>query len=229
LQFLSETGIVGLLLAGGAAAAAWVGVVRGVRRLEGDERAAALALAIGALGFALHSLIDFNWDFVAVCAPLFVSVGVLLARGVVAGAPRRTLAPIPAAVALAAAFSLLTPWFAQRDTDSALAALEAGRPAQAAARAHDASSLNPLALDPLFVEAAAAEQLGDFDAARSLYVKAIERQPLNWRGWYELGAYDASLGNDEAAVRPLRRAAELDPHGTLAQALLQKVLGRAGP
>ncbi len=225
LQFLSETGIVGFLLAAGAAVAAGVGVVRGVRRREGDERAAALTLALGALGFALHSLVDFDWDFVAVCAPFLISVGVVLGRGAVAGTRRPVLAPIPAAVALAAAFSLLTPWFAQRATDSALAALEGGRPAQAAERAHDARSLNPFALDPVFLEAAAAEQLGDFAAARSLYVKAIDRQPLNWRAWYELGAFEAGLGNDQAAVRPLRRAAELDPQGTLAPALLRQVGG----
>ena len=196
-----------------------------MRRREGDERAAALTLALGALGFALHSLVDFDWDFLAVCAPFLISVGVVLGRGAVAGTRRPALAPIPAVVVLAAAFSLLTPWFAQRATDSSLAALEAGRPAQAAARAHDARSLNPFALDPVFLEAAATEQLGDFAAARSLYVKAIDRQPLNWRAWYELGAFEAGLGNDQAAVRPLRRAVELDPQGTLAPALLRQVGG----
>ena len=224
LQFLSETGIVGALLAAGSLAAAGIGIVRRVRRLGGEERPVALALALGALGFVLHALLDFDWDFVAVCAPFLVSVGVLLGSGAPLVRERRwALAPLPAALAVVVAFSLLTPWFAQRSTDSALASLEAGRPAQAARRAHDARSLNPLALEPLFVEAAAAEQLGDLGAARDLYVKAVDLQPLNWMAWYELGAFWVSVKNHEAAVAPLERAVELDPHGTLAPALLQQV------
>ena len=227
LQFLSETGIVGALLAAGSLAAAGIGIVRRVRGLGGEERAAALALALGVLGFVLHGLLDFDWDFVAVCAPFLVSVGVLLGSGAPLVRERRwALAPLPAALAVVVAFSLLTPWFAQRSTDSALASLEAGRPAQAARRAHDARSLNPLALEPLFVEAAAAEQLGDLGAARDLYVKAVDLQPLNWMAWYELGAFWVSVKNHEAAVAPLERAVELDPHGTLAPALLQQVRSR---
>jgi O-antigen ligase len=227
LQFLSETGIVGALLAAGSLAAAGIGIVRRVRRLGGEERPVALALALGALGFVLHALLDFDWDFVAVCAPFLVSVGVLLGSGAPLVRERRwALAPLPAALAVVVAFSLLTPWFAQRSTDSALASLEAGRPAQAARRAHDARSLNPLALEPLFVEAAAAEQLGDLGAARDLYVKAVDLQPLNWMAWYELGAFWVSVKNHEAAVAPLERAVELDPHGTLAPALLQQVRSR---
>ena len=226
LQLLSETGIVGALLAAGSLGAAGVGVVRRVRRLDREEREAGLALALGALAFVLHALVDFDWDFVSVCAPFLLSVGVLLGGGAVRSERHWALAPLPAAAAVAVAFSLLTPWFAQRSTDSALAALEAGRPAQAAARAHHARSLNPLALEPIFVEAAAAEQLGDVGAARSLYVKAVDLQPLNWSAWYELGAFEVSVRNDTAAAAPLRRAVELDPHGTLAPALLQQVESR---
>ena len=228
LQFMAETGIVGFLLALGSVAAATLGVVRVVRRLRGQERAAAVALSVSALAYVLHSLVDFDWDFVAVSAPFLVTVGVLLG-GKTAVAERRTVyAPLPAIVASAVAFSLLLPWFAQRSTDSALTALEAGRPARAAADAHHARSLNPLATEPLFVEAGAAEQLGDFAAARALYTKAVELQPLNWRPWYELGSFEVSIGDDRGAVAPLRRAVELDRHGNLAPPLLQQVEARLG-
>jgi O-antigen ligase len=223
LQFLSETGIVGLLLAVGSVLAAAAVVVRQARGSP-----AALALALGALAYVLHSVVDFDWDFVAVTAPFLLSVGVLLGGEVVRRARTWTLAPIPAALALAVAYSLLSPWFSLRDSDSALAALEAGRPAQAVGHARDARTLNPFALEPLFLEAGAAEQLGDLGAARSLYVKAIDLQPLNWRPWYELGSFEFDLLRYSAAVPPLQRAVELDPYGTLAPGLLQLARQRAG-
>jgi O-antigen ligase len=217
LQFLSETGVVGFLLATGSVLAAAIGVARRAR-----ESPAALAVAVGALAYVLHSVVDFDWDFVAVSGPFLLSVGVLLGSGSVRTERRWAFAPVPAALALAVAYSLLAPWFALRASDSALAALEAGRPAQAIGHAKDARSLNPFSLEPLFLEAGAAEQLGDLPAARSLYVKAIELQPLNWRPWYELGSFEYDLQNYRAAVPTLRRAVELDRFGTLAPGLLQQ-------
>jgi tetratricopeptide (TPR) repeat protein len=228
LQFMTETGIVGLLLAMGSVGAATFGVVRVVRRLEGPERAAAVALAVSSLAYLLHSLVDFDWDFVAVSAPLFVTVGALLGGRIVPGERRAVFAPLPAVVAIAVAFSLLMPWFAQRSTDSAVAALEAGRPARAVADARHARSLNPLAVEPLFVEAGAAQELDDLLTARALYTRAVELQPLNWRPWYELGSFEVSVGDYRGAVAPLRRAVELDRHGTLAPSLLQQVETRLG-
>src|SRR5437763_1952402 len=228
LQFLSETGVVGFLLALGSVVAAGMGVTRVYRGLAGEERAVAAALIVGALAFLLHALVDFDWDFVAVCAPFFVTVGVLLGGGRTVPAARSwTLAPIPFALVFAVAYSLLTPWFAGRETDSALTALQAGRPAVAARDAHRAGSLDPLAIDPPLFEAAAAEQLGDFAAARALYVKAIDRQPLNWRPWYELGRFELGLGNYRAALGPLQRAVLLDRFG-LAPPLLKQVEAKLG-
>jgi hypothetical protein len=228
LQFLSETGIVGVLLALGSAAAAGVGVVRALRRLEGPERVAGAALAVAALAYVLHSLVDFDWDFVGVSAPFFLTVGVLLGGGVARMERRPFVAPVPVALAIAVALSLLAPWFAQRATDSALSAIEGGRPVQAFSHARDARSLNPLALDPLFVEAAAEEQLANYGAARRLYVRAVRLQPLNWRPWYELGSFEFGRKRYEAALAPVLRAVELDRYGSLAPALLKQVEARGG-
>jgi hypothetical protein len=223
LQFLSETGLVGFLLAVGSVSAAAVGVVR---RVRGSP--AALAVGIGALAYVLHSVVDFDWDFVAVTGPFMLSVGVLLGSGFARRERRLTLAPVPAALALAVAYSLLAPWFAARASDSALAALEAGRPAKAVGEARDARSLNPFSLEPLFLEAGTAEQLGDLSAARALYVKAIELQPLNWRPWYELGSFEFDLQNYGAAVPALERAVQLDRFGSLAPPLLKQAKAKLG-
>jgi hypothetical protein len=228
LQFLSETGLVGFFLVLVAIGAAAVGVARRLRGLRGGERAAATALAVLAVAYVVHSLVDFDWDFVAVSAPFLLSAGALLGGPVVRDEPRLAWTPMPAAVAAAVALSLLTPWFAQRSTDSARAAIADGRPIVAYRDARDARSLNPLALDPLLVQAAALEQLGDFQGARSLYVDGVKLQPLNWRPWYELGRFEEGQQNWPRAIRPLERSVELDPLNPLPAAELQQARSHLG-
>jgi hypothetical protein len=207
LQFLSETGLVGLFLALAAVVAAAVGVARRVRGRD----PAVVALAVLAVAYVLHSLVDFDWDFVAVTAPCLLSVGALLGGPLVRDEPRVSWSPLPAVAALAVALSLLTPWFAERSTDSARAALADGRPRVAYRDARDARSLNPLALDPLLVQAKALDQLSDAQGARQLYIDAVELQPLNWRPWTELGTFEAGRQDYTRAVKSLERAVELDP------------------
>ena len=227
LQFLSETGIVGLLLFLGFLAAAALGVVRAVRRLAGIEQAAAVALSVLAFACLLHWLVDFDWDFVAVSAPFFMTIGVLLGGGVVRDEPRPWLAPLPVVAALAIALSLLTPWFAKRDTDAAISALADGRPLEAYRDAGDARSLNPLALEPLFWQAQALVQLGDFQGARRLYIEGVKLQPLNWKAWYYLGKFESGQQDYGRATPALKRAVELDPQGSQAQEELAAVMQHA--
>jgi tetratricopeptide (TPR) repeat protein len=228
LQFLSETGIVGFLLALGSVAAAGLGILRAVRRLEGPDRMAGVALAVVALAYLLHSVLDFDWDFVAVSAPLFLTVGVLLGGGKARSEARVFLAPLPAVLAIAVALSLLTPWFATRASNSAEAAIEDGRPVQGLRDARDARSLNPLALQPVLVQAIAEEQLGNVAAANRLYLHAIELQPLNWRAWLELGRFQFDRQQYEDAVRSLQRATELDEYNSLPSALLAQAQAELG-
>ncbi len=215
LQFLAETGIVGflVLLLGIGAAAAGV-----VKRLRAGPDPPALALAVLCVAYVLHSLVDFDWDFVAVTAPFLLTLGALLGGPAVRDEPRVVWSPLPAVVAAAFALSLLTPWFAQRDTDSAQAAIFDGRPLVALRHARDARSLNPLALDPLLAEAAALEQLGAVQEARSVYIDAVDLQPLNWRAWFELGRFEEGQQDRGRALPALRRAVDLDPQNPLTQA-----------
>ncbi len=228
LQFLSETGLVGFFFAVASIAAASVGVVKRLRGLRGEERAAATALAVLAAAYVVHSLVDFDWDFVAVSAPFFLSVGALLGGPLVRDEPRLAWSPVPAAAAVAVALSLLTPWFAQRATDSARAAIAAGRPLQAYRDARDARSLNPLALDPLLAQAAALEQLGEFQGARRRYIEAVRLQPLNWWPWYQLGLFEASQKDWARAIPPLKRAVQLDSLNPFPAAALERARSQAG-
>ena len=118
LQFLGETGIVGLLLYVGAAVAAAARVVRARRRAAGAERAAVTALAIGLAAFLAHTVVDMDWNYVATCGPLLLVAGALAGRPAAPDAePAAVRRPLLAAgavlFALAAFYSLAAPWLAQ--------------------------------------------------------------------------------------------------------------------
>jgi O-antigen ligase len=223
LQFLSETGLIGFLLGAGAWATGGVALIRAVRRLDGAEHGAALALVVSVLAYLLHALVDYDWDFLALTAPLMVIVGVLL--GTAAPGIRRgrslvwSVAGI--AVALTVVFSLAAPWLAARKVDDAFAALRESQPSRALDDAKTAKSLNPLSIDPLLARAAAEEARGDQDAALRAYRDAVRLQPENPRPWYELGQFELSSGLRERGIQDLARSRELDPLGPANDLLAQ--------
>jgi hypothetical protein len=227
VQALAETGVVGfLLLAGFALAAGWA-VAGALRRLEGADRAAAAALAAGLAAYAAHSLIDMGYDYVAVSAPFFLVIGVLL----VAGRPpalERKRSPLAAVavglVTVVTAASLLSPWFAERRLDASLDRSLAGDLAGAERAAEQAQMLNPLSVEPLFVEAALAEGAGRLDEAEELLRDAVRLQPQNPETWYQLGRFRFESRNDPAgALVLLDRSYALDAYHAETPALLNDV------
>jgi O-antigen ligase/polysaccharide polymerase Wzy-like membrane protein len=219
LQFLSETGLVGLALIGAAWAAAALGIVRTVRRNE--DRLPALALALGALAYPLHGLLDFDWDFVAVSAPSLLVAGVLLGSSTPAAAGRRSLlrTAVAAVLALVLLYSLASPHLAQRRLDDSFDALARDDAPAAVSAAKKAHSLNPLAIRPYFAWAAAENVRGNETEALRLYGKAVDLQPENSDTWYRLALYERLLGEEARARRHLTEAARLDPHGPPADCL----------
>jgi tetratricopeptide (TPR) repeat protein len=228
LQFAAETGIVGFLLAAGAAGAALLGAAGALRRLDSEERAAGVALAVVLPTFLVHSVLDYDWEFVALCGPLFFVTGVLLTSG---RAPlrirRRPLwALATVLVAWAALYTVAAPRVAADRVDNAYAEIDRGSVEKAVDSAKSAHSLDPLSIDPLLAWASAEEAEGRPGEARKLYVRAVDLQPLNWYAWYQLGRFYLEVaGDNEAAERALRRAVELDPHGCPAR----RALGEACP
>ena len=217
LQLLADTGVVGLglgLLFVGAAA---VGVRRGLRLVSPDERAPAVALACLVLAYGIHSLVDYDLDFLAVTGPALAALGVLLA----VGRPRAALhARLPGqlavvAVAAAVALVLVLPAAADRRVEQSLTASDAGRIDEAVATAERARLLNPLSLAALDALATAADAAGDRDAAVAWYEEATRLQPENPDVWYALGLYHAIATDDQcAAYQALNRSYTLDPNGT---------------
>jgi hypothetical protein len=214
LQFLSETGIVGMLLLLAVAGTGAAAAVAALRRAEGPERAAAAALALGLGAYVLHALVDIDWEFVAVTAPAFFVLGALVGLG--ARRRARVTRPVAGAVAIVGIgvlYSLAAPYSSARLVDSTYSDLSAGKNAAALSDGRAAHTLNPLAVDPLLA-------LGDAEAARSdetaalrRYRQAVDLQPENSNTWYALGSYEFFTGRYKLALHDLDRAYGLDPYG----------------
>ncbi len=206
LQFLSETGIVGLLLYGAVVASAAIGILRR-ERTRGW-----LALALGAALCFVHSWVDIDWDFIAVQGPLFLTVGALVSGPATPiPARRRWLVSVAVGIsALAALYSVTSPWLATNRVAAAYDAIERNHPAQALTDARTAHAFNPLSVDALFVEA-----LVEPDAkALQLYRRARDLEPTNPETWYQLGAFELQyLKRPRDAYRDLNQSYTLDRYG----------------
>jgi len=204
LQFLSETGIVGFLLYVAVAAAAVIGILRRERTRVW------LALALGAALCFVHSWVDIDWDFIAVQGPLFLTVGALVSGPATPTPARRWLISGAVAVlALAAVYSVTSPWLAANRVAAAYSAMEHNHPGQALTEARSAHAFNPLSVEALFAQA-----LVDSDAnALKLYRRARDLEPTNPETWYQLGAFELIIHQPRAAYRDLNHSYTLDSYG----------------
>ena len=226
LQALGETGIVGFLLLVGSLAFAALAVRR---RVRGDD--AALALALCALAYAVHVLIDVGYDFVAVSAPFFFVLGVLLVDG------RRAPAPARAGVGVRDRAP-------RRDgcplSRSAIARAAQGRRSGADGRsfARRAGARLESGLDrPPADPGRARGILRHKRRALQLYRQAVDTQPENPDAWAELGRFELDGLNDPcSAYRSLNQAYTLDrfnpgvaaKHGPLDRARAKVNAGACG-
>lgn len=183
LQFLTETGVVGLLLYVGAAVAAGLALVRARRRAAGADVAAVTALAIGLAAFLVHMVVDMDWNFVATCGPLLLVAGALVGRAAPSAQAVRVRRPLLALgavlFALAAFYSLAAPWLAKRQLATAVSA-------QAAKRAH---GYDPLSTAALIDWAAFEDAGGNILKANDLYRQAVSLEPQSSETWYAFGLF----------------------------------------
>ena len=194
----------GFLLASAVVGAAAVAILR-------RERShAATALALGVAVCVAHSLVDIDWDYVAVQGPLFLTVGAL-ASGDGGPAPRRrwVFGAAVGVCALAALYSLMSPWLAEHRVNAAYDALAREDFAKAGDEAQSAHALNPLAVEPLWVWALAESN----KKALQLYRQARDLEPKNPDTWYELGAFELYLNRPRDAYRDLNQSYTLDRYG----------------
>jgi len=208
LQFLGELGIVGLLLYLGAVASATAGVVAARRRSTGDERAAVTALGLVLAVFALHTVVDMDWSYVATCGPLLLVAGLLLGRKPGSVEPgvssRRPFVAVAAVlVALGVVYSLAAPWLSQR-------ALAAGLTVSNAERAH---SYDPLSTEALTDWAALLDARGQTLRALRLYKDAVALEPESSDTWWALGSFYYGHKAWPQAFSALSRSWQYDRYG----------------
>jgi O-Antigen ligase len=199
LQFLAEAGIVGLALLLLSAAA----LLRGSFGRHGHE----LALALVLPAYLLHSLVDVDWDFIAVSALAFLVAGALVGRP----ASRRVqLFPMLAAAGASLLLFglLLLPWLGERWSDEAAVALS---PKQAITLAKRARSVDPLLVEPLLTLGFASDLAGRPRVARAYYAQAVRAQPKNPDTLLEAGLFELAHGCPRRAYAYLEPFTELDP------------------
>jgi len=208
LQDLTETGIVGFLLVVTALVAATVAVWRR------ERPPALLALALGVAVCVVHSLVDIDWDYVAVQGPLFLTVGALVSGPPAVVGGRWLRSAVIGVAAVAALYSLASPWLADRRVDKAYDALVSRDFAEARAEAKAANALNPLAVEPLWVWALTERG----EKALELYREARDLEPKNPETWFRLGDYELNvLMRPRDAYRDLNQSYTLDDYGPAGQ------------
>ncbi|MBM2823405.1 MAG: Tetratricopeptide repeat protein [Thermoleophilia bacterium] len=216
LQHLADGGVAALVLFLGLIGAVGAACVCALRRLDGPERAAGVALVAAPAAYLGHALVDFNWNFLAVTGPTMVALGVLAAAGRAPSECRKRPLLAVAVVLVAAVVlgSFSFPRLADRMERSSTRALASGDLELADDRARWARFFNPLSADPLFALARVEEERGRLGHAERRYIRAVELQPDNPETWYALGLFEfEALENLCATYRFLNNAYTLDPSG----------------
>jgi hypothetical protein len=181
LQFLSETGAVGLVLFLVMA----VALIRAAARLTDPE----IALAFALPAYLLHGLVDIDWDFAAVSAPVFLIAGALAAQPLTRPRASFSAALAGAGLALAALSSLFAVWLGGRWTGQAEDALGVDN-VRAVELAKRARSVQPLSVEPIFIQALAEQLQRHYGETLGLLRKATRLQPENKETWFALGEFN---------------------------------------
>jgi len=229
LRTLTETGVLGSLLALvglGAALLAAAAAVRSSDPLQGAVAAAALA---GFGYWVVHGSFDWFWEFAGLGAPAFALLGLACALAPARGRSAReaseraatgrwTVAVATAAgglALLALAGSLAAPWLSQLEVQNA-AQIWTRAPRAAYARLDEAAGLDPLSDEPYLVAGSIALRYAEFAHADHEFALALGRTPGDAYATLERGAIASSDGRRAAALTLLERAVRLNPRDALA-------------
>jgi hypothetical protein len=231
LRTLSQTGLVGALLALVGLGAALVAAARGLRGGDRLGRAVVVAALGGFAAWVVHGSVDWFWEFAGLGAPAFAMLGLACAlspRGLQRPGARhigRLGIVVGAVVAFVAAASLTAPWLSQLQVQSA-ARVWAKSPQAAYSRLSEAAQLNPLSDEAYSVAGSVALRFGDLTRADHEFALALERTPGDAYATLERGAIASSENERGMALELLEQAARLNPRDPLTRQVLQ--LAREG-
>jgi O-Antigen ligase len=231
LRTLSQTGVIGALLALVGLGAALVAAARGLRSSDPLGRAVAAAALAGFAYWVVHGSFDWFWEFAGLGAPAFALLGLACALS-----PRELQKPgarhigrlgiaLGAVLALVAAASLTAPWLSQLQVQSA-ARIWTKSPQAAYSRLNDAARLNPLSDEAYSLAGSIALRFGDLVRADHEFALALGRTPGDAYATLERGAIASTEGDRARALTLLERAGRLDPRDPLTQQALR--LAREG-
>ena len=180
---------------------------------------AALAALLGFSFWFFHASIDWLWEFPGLAAPAFAFLALAAGSGDDWDVPPRATGVRPAVAralvaatglaAVAAAASLICPWIAIRDIDTAVAA-NAATPA-VYSLLHTASHWNPLSEDAAVAEATVAANAGDRVRERKALQAALRRNSHDWYLYLMLGIIDGREHQPAASRTLLGEARKLSP------------------
>jgi hypothetical protein len=235
MQLLSETGVIGAILALGAMAAlALVGIraARGSTPDDAAERLIRAALAAAVCAWLVHGLYDWDFDIPGVTLPVMAFAGVLAGRvrppgaaGPALGVRGRVIALAGITVAMSAvALTSIFPAWAESKAVGALdraggSHASAADRRQAEREAELASRLDPLATKPLLALASIQQGQGDLQRSKAALRRAARRQPDDSTVWYELASLGAAEHDVRAVRSALRHALALNPRDVSARTL----------
>ncbi|MHB8242195.1 MAG: O-antigen ligase family protein [Solirubrobacteraceae bacterium] len=246
LRTLTQTGLIGALLAAAGLGAALLACARVLRRADPLARYVVAAALGGFAYWLVHGSIDWFWEFAGLGAPAFALLGLAcsldpasrpvvpaLATDEPAGRTaaaalratvlRRRLSLGAAAVlAVCAALSLGAPWLSQLQIESA-ARIWTKAPQAAYSRLRSAARLNPLSDRADVVAGGIALRYDDLPRAEHDFSLALSRAPEDAYATLERGAIASARGRRAAALALLERAARLNPREPLARQVLAVV------
>jgi tetratricopeptide (TPR) repeat protein len=102
---------------------------------------------------------------------------------------------------------------ATSDTRRSQSEFNANKTEAALASANDAIQAEPWAASPYVQRALVEESTDQLDAARLDLLRAVKREPTNWRQPLLLARIDAERGDAAAALADYKRAKQLRPKG----------------
>ncbi len=225
LEVLAELGILG----GGILIAVVVSILVALaRRARGPGRSVWAALFAGALMWAVHAGVDWDWQMPAATAWFFAAGGLALASPV-QRPQRQTRLWVRLAIGLGSLVLVITPaavWRSQTQIVQAVHAFERGNCISAQRHALASSSALISRWDPFEVISYCQAGAHHYSLALDAIAAAEKRDPDNWELRYSEALIRASAGLDP---RPAARVAlELYPLSPLTRAA-SSAFSRGGP